>query len=281
MLEIDTPAKINLTLEVLRTRPDGFHDICSIMQAINLCDKLTLEDSNDITITCDMPGWSAEKSLVSRAVALMREAAGPPVGVKLDIKKHIPLMSGLGGDSSNAAAVLKGLDELWGLNLPAEKLRYFAADLGSDVFFFLEGGTALVEGRGEIVRSLPSPPQMWVVVIVPHIPVEADKTAAMYAALPPAGFTSGSITQKFMDLLVVGARLDFSLLFNTFENVAFKNFTVRRVYVEHLEKMGAPRVHLCGSGPALFTLFDDRSPAEEVYTRCYNQGMEVYLVETL
>lgn len=281
MLEINAPAKINLTLEVLGKRPDGYHDIRSVVRTINLSDTLSFENSNSITISCNIPGWSAEKSLVSKAVVLVSKESGLLNGVILDIKKRIPLMSGLGGDSSDAAAVLKGLNVLWDLNLPPERIRDFAVDLGSDVFFFLEGGTALVEGRGERIKSLPSRLQMWVVVVVPGVPVEMGKTAAMYAALNQEHFTDGSITQKFVDMLAAGTEFDYSLIINTFENIAFKDFSLRRVYVEHLEKLGAPHVHLCGSGPALFTLFEDRSSAEELYTRCTNHGMEVYLAETI
>jgi len=280
MLTIQALAKINLTLEVLGIRPDGYHDIRSIVQAIGLCDTLEFNNSDDIIIHCDMPGWSAEKSLVSRAVALVHEASGVKKGVKLDIKKRIPLMSGLGGDSSDAAAVLKGLKEFWDLGFTPGDFYKLAAELGSDVFFFLECGTALVEGRGEIVKNLAPLSPMWAVIVVPGTQAGAGKTAGMYAALEPSHYTDGHITERFVDMLADGPGFDFSLLFNTFENIALKNNT-SLTCKEHLLKLGAPHVHLCGSGPALFTLFDDRSAAEELYTRCRNQGMEAYLAGTL
>jgi len=147
--------------------------------------------------------------------------------------------------------------------------------------FFLYGGTALVEGRGELIRPLPSVPNMWVVIVVPDVPVPAGKTTSMYAALKPAHFTDGTVTQKLVDNVATGKKIDVSLLFNTFENIAFDDFNLRRVYVEHLEKLGAPHVHLCGSGPALFTLFENKPPAEELYKCCHDQGMQVYLVASL
>ena len=127
MLTVLAPAKVNLTLEVLGKRPDGFHEIRSVLQAVNLCDRLDFSPGRGINVTCDMPGWSLEESLVHRAVALMREAAGTSRGVDIKIEKRIPLMSGLGGDSSDAAAVLRGLNTLWELNLPQERLLGMAA----------------------------------------------------------------------------------------------------------------------------------------------------------
>jgi 4-diphosphocytidyl-2-C-methyl-D-erythritol kinase len=281
MLEIRAYAKINLTLEVLGKRPDGYHDICSVIQPINLYDTLSFENCDDIIVNCDIPGWSMDKSLVAKAVVLASKESGLLDGIKIDIKKNIPLLSGLGGDSSDVAAVLNGLNILWNLAMSPAKLGEMAERLGSDVFYFLEGGTSLVEGRGEKVRSLASLSQMWAVIVLPDVPRESGKTAAMYASLRPAHFTDGQISRKLVDNLAYGSGVDFSLLFNTFENIAFKDFTIRRVYVDHLQKLGAPHVHLCGSGPAVYTLFEDKSSAEELYARCCNHGMEVYLVETI
>lgn len=280
MLTVQAPAKINLTLEVLGMRPDGYHDIRSIVQEIGLCDTLEFNDSDDIIIRCDMPGWSTGKSLVPKAVALVHEASGVKKGVKLDIKKRIPLMSGLGGDSSDAAAVLKGLNEFWELKFTPADFYELAEGLGSDVFFFLEGGTALVEGRGEIVKNLPGLPSMWAVITVPGVQAEEGKTAGMYSALGPSQYTDGHITERFIHMLGDGSGVDFSLVFNTFENIAFQD-KVLLGYKEHFLKLGAPHAHLCGSGPALFTLFDDRSATEELYTRCRTQGMQAYLTATL
>jgi 4-diphosphocytidyl-2-C-methyl-D-erythritol kinase len=278
---INAPAKINLTFEVLGKRPDGYHEIRSIIQSVDLSDTITIDNSHDVSIECDMPGWMPERSLVSKAVALVRESYDSAGGIKLDIKKRIPLMSGLGGDSSDAAAVLQGLNELWELELTVEDLNGYAEQLGSDVFFFLNGATALVEGRGEIVKALPSLPRMWVVLVVPDIPPVAGKTASMYAGLKAGHFTDGTVTRKLADTLHKGSPIDSSLLFNTFENIAFDDFKMRRVYLEHLDKLGATHVHLCGSGPALYTVYKDEKQAEDLYTRCKDQGMQAYMVNTL
>jgi 4-diphosphocytidyl-2-C-methyl-D-erythritol kinase len=280
MITLKAPAKLNLTLEVLRKRPDGYNEIRSVIQTVDLCDTLYFQPGSGISIECDMPRWTAEKSLVSKAVALVQEAAGGDKGVGIKIEKRIPLMSGLGGDSSDAAAVLRGLNELWGLGLSQQQLIDITGQLGSDVYFFLYGGTALVEGRGEKVTPLPPLPETWVVLVIPDTPVEAGKTDRMYAALKPEHFTDGHVTEKVVSAIKAGTRHDFSMLFNTFENIAFEDFNIRRVYVEHLEKLGAPHVHLAGSGMALFTMFDDKSGAEDLYVRCKDQGMKAYLTKT-
>ena len=281
MVTIKAPAKINLTLEVLRKRSDGFHDIRSVLQAVDLYDTLHIEAGKGISFKCDMEGWSAEKSLVSRAVKLLQESADCNKGAEIKIEKRISLMSGLGGDSSDAAALLRALNDFWGLHLSQEKLIELASQLGSDVAFFLRGGTALATGRGETITALPPLAAMWVVLVVPDVPVEPGKTGKMYAALKPPHFTDGKITEKLVETLHKGIAFNPSLLFNTFENIAFDNFKGLMVYKEHLIKLGAPRVHLAGSGPALFTIFQEKSKAGELYKRCKTQGINVYLAATL
>jgi 4-diphosphocytidyl-2-C-methyl-D-erythritol kinase len=280
MLTLKAHAKINLTLEVLGKRPDGFHEIRSVLQILDLCDTLHLEVGHGITFECDMTGWSAEKSLVSRAVSLLREATACTLEVEVKIEKHIPLMSGLGGDSSDAAALLRGLNELWGLGLSEEKLVGLALELGSDVAFFLQGGTALVGGRGEIVTPLTPLARMWVVLVAPDVPVELGKTGRMYTRLKTSHITDGKITEKLLETLHKGKEFSPSMLFNTFENIAFEYFPGLNVYKEHLVKMGAPHVHIAGSGPALFSMFKDKTKAVELCTMCKNQGMKAYLAVT-
>jgi 4-diphosphocytidyl-2-C-methyl-D-erythritol kinase len=281
VITLVAPAKINLTLEVLGKRPDGFHEIRSIFQAVDLYDTLHFSESKEISITCNMPGWSGEKSLVIRAADLLKKETGCQKGAVIKIEKRIPLLSGLGGDSADAATVLKGLNELWKLYLSTDKLLLLAARLGSDVPFFVRGGTALVSGRGEIIEPLPSPAKVWLVLIVPDIPVEPGKTGRMYAALKPSYFTDGRITRKLTETLHKGKILDPSMLFNTFENIAFESYSGLSVYKEHLLKMGAAQVHLAGSGPTSFAIFSNKSKADDIYRQCQDQGIKAYLVQTL
>ena len=281
MLTVPAPAKLNLTLEVLGKRPDGYHEIRSVFQAISLCDSLKLQPGEQVTFRSDLPEWNPEKSLVAKAVSLLQEVAGSSRGVAIEIDKRIPLVSGLGGDSSDAAATLNGLNKLWALDLPREELLKFATQLGSDVAFFLQGGTALVQGRGETVTPLPPLPRMWVVLIVPDMLRLPEKTKQLYNRLNTSHYTDGQITERLAAEIREGRELTPSLLFNTFENVAFTRFSELSVYRSHIIKTGAPDVHLAGSGPTLFTLFKDKTEAEELHTRCQQQGMETYLVETM
>ena len=281
MLTVRAPAKINLTLEVLGRRSDGFHEIRSVLQTINLCDSLHFQPDQGIALKSDLPDWSAKESLVAPAFNLLQRATRCSRGATIEVDKRIPLMSGLGGDSSDAAAVLRGLNEFWGLSLSQERVLDLAVQLGSDVAFFLYGGTALAEGRGEVVTPLMPLPHIWVVLVVPDVPREPGKTAQLYANLNTSHYTDGEITERLVKVLNEGVELKPSLLFNTFENVAFEYFSGLKVYKEHIIKLGAPHVHLAGSGPALFTMMQDKSQAEDLYTRCKQQGMETYMIETM
>ncbi len=281
MLTIQAPAKLNLTLEVLAKRQDGFHEIRSVIQTINLCDSLRFQLNQDIEYKCDALNWIPEESLVSKATSLLQSVTGCTKGTVIEVIKHIPLVSGLGGDSSDAAATLRGLNKLWGLGLSRGELLRLASQLGSDVAFFLYGGTALIKGKGEIVIPSPPLPQMWVVLVIPHTPRLPRKTEQLYASLKASHYTQGQITKRLVERLRESGEFTPSLLFNTFENVAFATFPELSVYQEHMIKAGATDVHLAGSGPALFTLAKERSQAEELHLRLQQQGLEPCLTETL
>lgn len=281
MLTVLAPAKINLTLEVLAKRQDGFHEIRSVIQTINLCDSLHFQLSQNIEFKCDLPNWISGGSLVSRATSLLKEVTGYTKGATIEISKRIPLMSGLGGDSSDAVAILRGLNKLWGLNLSQDKLIELAARLGSDLAFFVYGGTALVTGRGEVVTPLPPLLHMWVVVVMPPVPRLPGKTERLYASLNAGHYTDGQITERLVEELREGREFKPSLLFNTFDNVAFASSSDLSEYREHFVKVGATDAHLAGSGPALFSLIKDITQAEKIYRGLQRQGLECYLKETL
>lgn len=281
MLTVPAPAKLNLTLEVLGKRPDGFHEIRSIIQAVSLCDNLHFELSKQVAFKSDMAEWLADESLVSRAAAVLQQATGCSKGATVEVEKRIPLLSGLGGDSSDAAAVLSGLNRLWELNLPLEALLELARQLGSDVSFFLYGGTALVEGRGQIVTPLPPLPHSWVVLALPPAPSLPGKTKRLYESLRASHFTDGQITHRAAEAIKAGGPFAPSMLFNTFENVAFDIFPGLGAAREHFIKLGASGVHLAGSGPALFTVAPDKPGAERLYALLQQQNMSPYLAETL
>ncbi len=304
MLKILAPAKLNLTLEVLAKRPDGFHEIRSVIQAINLGDSLRFRLSENIEFSCNDPDWVSAKSLVSKAVSLLQKTTGCAQGVTIEVDKRIPLVSGLSGDSSDAAAVLRGLNRLWGLGLSLGELLELASQLGSDVAFFLYGGTAVVRGRGEVVTPLPPFPHMWVVLMLPPVPRMLGKTGRLYASLKPGHYTRGEITDRLVAMLTGGSlegRSPFKTntspsplkergiegerlvhnLFNVLEDVAVDSFAGLGGYRQQFIKAGAQDVHLAGSGPALFTLVKDKAQAEKIYHNLQHQGLESYLTETL
>ena len=280
MLTTLAPAKINLTLEVLGRRPDGSHEIRSVIQTINLCDSLCFQLSQSIEFKCDEPNWIAGESLLPKAIRLLQRATGCSKGAVVEVSKRIPLVSGLGGDSSGAAAILRGLNKLWGLGLSQEKLARLAFQLGSDVAFFLYGGTALVEGRGEVITPLSPLPQMWVVLMMPPMPRAKGKTERLYASLKTSHYTRGQITYRLVGLLT-GGKVVMPVQFNVFDSIAFDCFDGLEGYWQQFLKAGAKEVHLAGSGPALFTLVKDKTEAEKIYGNLQRQGLESYLIETL
>lgn len=281
MLTVLAPAKFNLTLEVLAKRPDGFHEIRSIIQTINLCDSLRLQLSQNIEFKSNVPYFIPEESLASKAASLLQEATRCAKGATIEVSKRIPLMSGLGGDSSDAAAILRGLNKLWRLGLSQEELLELASQLGSDVAFFLHGGTSLVKSRGEIVTPLPPFPHMWVILMVPPVPRLPGKTKRLYASLKPSHYTGGQATDRLAALLTGGGEVAPSSLFNVFDDVALDSFTGLEEYWGQFLKAGAQEIHLAGSGPVLFTLVKDKTQAENIYGNLQKQGLESYLTETL
>ncbi len=281
MITVQAPAKLNLTLEVLGKRGDGFHEIRSVIQTINLCDSLRFQLSQNIEFRSNAPDWIPEESLVSKATSLLQEVTGCTKGATIEVSKRIPRVSGLGGDSSDAAATLRGLNKLWELGLSQKKLLELAIRLGSDVTFFFYGGTALVKGRGEIVIPLPSLPHMWVFLMMPPVPRNQGKTTRLYSSLSAGHYTDGGITDRLVEELKGSRKFTPSFLFNIFENIAFTYLSEISVYREHIIKLGATNVHLAGSGPTLFSLVKDKTQAEELYNRLQQQNLEAYLAEIL
>ncbi len=281
MLTLQAPAKLNLTLEVLGEYQDGFHEIRSIIQTISLCDSLHFQLGQNMEFKSDMPDWIPEESLVSKAAGLIRKTTGYTKGATIEVNKRIPWLSGLGGDSSDAAAILRGLNKLWGLGLSLEELLELAAQLSSDASFFLYGGTALAEGRGEIVTPLPSLPHMWVVLMMPLVSRRPGKTKQLYASLKASHYTGGQITDRLVTSLTTGGEVTASYLFNVFDEVVLDNFAGLGKYREQFLKAGAQKVHLAGSGPALFTLMEDKNQAEKIYENLQKQGLASYLTDTL
>ncbi len=253
MLTIEAHAKINLTLEVLARRADGYHEVASIIQTISLHDALTIEPADSLSLTCNRKDLETEDNLASRAAVLLRDHTGNADGARISIEKRIPVAAGLGGGSSDAAATLVGLNRLWGLGLGTEELTALAARLGSDVPFFVQGGTAIVLGRGERVRTLPAADIPWIVLLAPDTGL-ADKTASMYSAISTSSYTRGALTRKLEARIRGGGDVPAQFLFNAFDDVAQTVLPESSRHREAFESLGAREVHLAGSGPTLFAL---------------------------
>jgi 4-diphosphocytidyl-2-C-methyl-D-erythritol kinase len=279
MLTVYAPAKVNLVLEVLG-KDNDYHRISSIIQSIDLCDVLNFQPDEAISFECDEPSLKHD-NLVTRAAILVKESTKCGLGARIELRKHIPWGVGLGGGSSDAAATLLALNELWGLGLSLSGLMPLASKLGSDVPFFIHKGTALIEGRGEKVTPLPSLPVTWFVLLVPPVPKIPDKTKQMYGRLNAAYFTEGQFVKKALSSLRQGKAIDHRLMYNVFEKVAFDSFAGLDKYRKILQDAGAPGVYLAGSGPCLFTFFSEGKKADELFSRLRKQKLECYLASSL
>jgi 4-diphosphocytidyl-2-C-methyl-D-erythritol kinase len=277
-LTVYAPAKINLVLEVLGKHND-YHRISSVVQSVDLCDVLNFQLDDEIGFECDEPSLKRD-NLVTRAATLLKESTKCSLGARIELHKHIPWGVGLGGGSSDAAATLLALNELWGLGLPLSELVRLASNLGSDVPFFIYRGTALVEGRGEKVTPLPSLPSTCFVLLVPPLPKISDKTKRMYNNLDAAYFTAGQFVEATLSSLKQGKAIDPGLMFNVFEKVAFDFFLGLDKYRKTLEEAGAPGVYLAGSGPCLFTFFPGKEEAGKLFSRLKKHRLECYLTSS-
>ncbi|MEA2574096.1 MAG: 4-diphosphocytidyl-2-C-methyl-D-erythritol kinase [Chloroflexia bacterium] len=284
MLELAAHAKINLGLEVTGKRPDGYHNLASVMQLVDLHDTLTFSPADDLRLSSDDSAMLAEgdNNLVLRAANLLRQTYSIGKGAHITLDKRIPTAAGLGGGSSDAATTLLGLSELWGLGLPPAELSHLGATLGSDVPFFFAGPTALVEGRGEQVTPLsPSPAFQAVLVSQPYnIP---GKTRQLYASLAPEDLGDGSRTREVVAALQQGGDISSLPLFNSFERAAFQVFPGLDAVRRQMLDAGARNVHLSGSGPTLYALYPRSAggEAQRLYETLAENGLRAYLVQNI
>ena len=273
------PAKINLVLEVLGRRDDGYHEIRSLTQTVSLYDVLTFEPAEEISFECIEPRLQNAENLVVKAAELLRQVTGYYKGVSIKLEKRIPWGTGLGGGSSDAAATLLALNELWEVRLEISKLLPLAAKLGSDVPFFIYGGAALTEGKGERVTPLP-PVSGWLVLLVPPLPKMPSKTERLYSLLDTRHYTRGFFVDKAVEALSRLGQVNPSLLYNVFDNVAFDAFPGLEGWWSQFEEAGARYIHLAGSGLTMFAPVENRAQAEELCGRLRQQGLEAYAVST-
>jgi 4-diphosphocytidyl-2-C-methyl-D-erythritol kinase len=277
-MRLCAPAKINWTLEVLGRRDDGFHEVRSLMQTVGPCDVLEITAGDRLKLEVEGAHQPSQDDLVLRAAALL--GGGGDRGGYIRLSKRVPVAAGLGGGSSDAAAALRGLNELWRLGYGDAGLAEISAGIGSDVAFFVHGGTALAEGRGERVTTLPDIPPTWLVLLVPPFRLP-EKTRRMYAALTPGDFSDGTRTEALRRRLNRGLPIADAELYNAFERAAFEVFQGLDAYRDALLAAGARRAHLAGSGPALFALGQDEDAARAMHDRLRTPGGQALVVRTL
>ena len=280
-IKLDSPAKLNLYLEVLNKRKDGYHNIRTIFERISLADKIIIRESLNGGITIcsnsrEIPHDS--RNIVCRAAAALREDFNIKKGVDIEIKKFIPVGSGLGGGSSNAAATLLGLNQLWRLKLSRASLLRYAARLGSDVAFFIYGCSfALGTARGNKIKPLGGfSKRLWHIVVVPKENISTERIYSDFDRLNRAKYC-----QRLQPLKLRGGSVT-QVLFNRLEEVTFKEHPIVKEIKERLMAAGLNSVLMSGSGSAVFGIVNSRREGLEIakiFGRFKN--FKVFVVRTL
>jgi 4-diphosphocytidyl-2-C-methyl-D-erythritol kinase len=272
-LEKPSPCKINLLLNILGRRPDGFHELETLFHPVALCDTLHFERSGGgIELTCSDPQLPTDGSnLVHRAAAAFREAAGITEGVRLHLEKRIPLAAGLGGGSGNAATTLLGLNELFGGPLSATQLHELATRLGSDVPFFLQTRPALATGRGECLEPLDFFPALTGKTFLLIHPGFGIATAWAYQQLakhPAALNGQPGRARQLMELLrTTDAQTAGSAFYNALEAPALNKYPILALYQEFLRANGALAALMSGSGSTTFAILESRAHCDALTER--------------
>jgi 4-diphosphocytidyl-2-C-methyl-D-erythritol kinase len=273
-------AKINLTLAVLGKREDGYHALASVMQTISLSDTLRIEITADGRVTCavDIPSLRNDENLALRAARLLQAEGHMTHGAALELRKEIPTQGGLGGGSSDAATVLVALNRLCALGLSRARLEELAARLGSDVPFFIHGGAALIEGRGESVTPLPDCEPLWLVIAHPPVSIS---TAAVFQSVTSVEYSDTHDTDIVVEAIRSGSPLPLERLSNTLEPLVMRAWPAVAATRDGLLRAGAPIVRMSGSGPTLFAPFRALDDATRVYEAARSRSIHVRLCHTV
>lgn len=271
-------AKINLGLDVLGLRADRYHEVAMVMQTISLADTVTFMDSPELKVTTDLPGLEGGPSnLAWKAAVLMAEYAHREPRVHIHIEKKVFLAAGLAGGSTDAAAVLRGLNRFWELNLPVEKLERLGAKLGSDVPFCVAGGTALATGRGEILEALPDLPDLYLVLAKPPLEIS---TPWAYREFDKQKNVIHPDIEGMMQAVRAG---DLQGVLRRCGNVlepvtAGAHPEIREIQQQMLQN-GAELAMMSGSGPTVFGVVKDKETGEKIAGILQLQRLETAVAE--
>jgi 4-diphosphocytidyl-2-C-methyl-D-erythritol kinase len=285
LLELLAPAKINLSLNITGIRSDGYHELETIMQTVALADRLVFKAKDKDICVYYAPGLTlaSKDDLVYQAAWLLQEYTGCRKGTYILIEKHIPVAAGLAGGSADAAATLKGLNQLWDLGLTKAQVLSLGERLGADVPFCLTGGTVLARGKGEQLMVLPSLPPWGVVLVNPPFSVTTAQIYQAYDRMnlkcPPSNIQTLVKAVKQKDLKGVAG-----LLYNALEPVTASFYPeITLIKQELIAETGALGVNMSGSGPTVFGLYPDLEAAEFAATQFITQNnysLKVNLINT-
>jgi 4-diphosphocytidyl-2-C-methyl-D-erythritol kinase len=266
-LTLLSPCKINLYLDVLSPRPDGYHEIVTVMEPVALFDRLIVSEiPGGIDVSCDRAEIPDGKgNIVYRAAECLRERAGLSRGIAVRIEKRVPAGAGLGGGSADAAVALRALNQIWKARLPEDALKEIAARLGSDVPFFLDPRTSLCRGRGEIISPLPPAPPFWMVLIHPGVDVS---TRWAYGELDRARRRPAPPLEPLIESLPRGTIREIApLLYNAFEEAVAKRHPEVSRALSFLMDAGALRALMSGSGSTAVGIAESREEAQIIARR--------------
>ena len=283
-MEVKALAKLNLSLDVLGKRPDGYHDMKMVMQSITLYDTITVEDNGGqgIRVSSNV-GFlpTNEKNLAVAAALRFYESLGKePRSIDLTLNKSIPVCAGMAGGSRDAAAVLRALNEMEGKPYGLMELAKVGEKVGSDVPYCVLGTTALAEGRGEVLTTLPALPKCWVVVCKPDFPVS---TPELFGKIDRCKVRCRPDTEGIMSALEAGDLEGVARrMYNVFEDVLPERQRARVLDIKNtLIQCGALGANMSGTGPTAFGLFRDENAAKIAYEQLKEQYQETYLAQTV
>jgi 4-diphosphocytidyl-2-C-methyl-D-erythritol kinase len=284
-LTITARAKVNLGLEVLSRRADGYHELVTLLAAVDLADRVTLETTDrdpgapPISLSCDAPGVPpGPDNLAWRAADAVRREVGNPPPVRIHLAKAIPVAAGLGGGSADAAAVLAGLDRLWGAGLSAARRQALATGLGMDVPFFLGSGTALGTRRGEELAPVAAPASLPLVLVNPGFPLA---TREVYGQLRAADFTDGRAVRALAAGLAEPPRAVAARLVNGLEAGAARLWPGLAAVKAALLDAGALGVVMSGSGPTVVGVAPSHAAARRIAGALGSQPWRVWVTRTV
>ncbi len=271
-------AKVNLTLEIIGKRPDGFHNLVTVMTTIGLHDVVEVSEADDLGMADD-GGIPAERNLALIAAKTLRDQTGVSAGAAISLEKRIPEAAGLGGGSADAAATLRALNRLWDLGLSPDELAEIGGTFGSDVPFLVHEGAALVQGRGEDITPLPLPAIDRLLVLYPDIPIP-DKTKTLFSLVGSGRYTRGALSHKLAARIRAGHDAPAEFFFNAFQDLAPEVFEGWGSYRDALAGLGAREITLSGAGPSMFAV----PPSKEIGTTWHlllsrTRGWQAFITE--